>query len=349
MRKNISLVQAGNEYLGHLEARGTEPGTLNNIAITLRQFRTDVCGAEGDILLTNITPKHADKWRTAHAWAPSTANRKLSEVRSMFKWCRARGYMGDIDPFVGWKNERVPDQQRLRIPLTDWDALLDSAPHPLERAILACGLFLMCRASELSPIQLKHLDLDNNEVEVYRKKTKRWDTLPICAELEVELRRWLTWYSERAPHALDGDCYLLPNRVRNHTLRDPRTGRLMRLDPEAPLNPREQATLLHRHVKLALRNAGYETLQQGGHTLRRSAARALYDELVEERGYDGALRRVQTMLDHKSSQTTELYLGLDVDKVTRNKSLRGKPMFASRVGADRSNVVALTRRDGTDG
>ena len=99
----------------------------------------------------------------------------------------------------------------------------------------------------------------------------------------------------------------------------------------------------------ALRAHGYDIAGEGGHTLRRSAARALYDELVEERGYDGALRRVQTMLDHKHSMTTELYLGLDVDKVARNKALRGKPMFTRRQVGTAGNVIPLTRRDGTDG
>jgi site-specific recombinase XerD len=253
MRKKVGLLEAGNEYLGHLEARAFDPETVRNRTITLKQLRQDIAG-EGDILLENITSKHVDRWRAAHPWAPTTANRKVAEVRSFFDWCRARGHMNaNQDPFLGWRNERVPQASRLRIPVDSWDDMLDAAPHPLERAILACGLFLMARSSELATIQMKHLDLDASEVEVYRHKVRRYDT------------------------------------------------------------------------------------------------RALYDELVEERGYDGALRRVQTMLDHKHSMTTELYLGLDVDKVARNKALRGKPMFTRRQVGTGGNVVPFTRRDGTDG
>ena len=346
MRKKISLNEAGNEYLGHLEARAFDKDTVRNRIITLKQLREALAG-EGDILLENITPKHVDRWRAAHPWAPTTSNRKVAEVRAFFQWCRARGYMSpNHDPFYGWRNEKIPQASRLRIPVEEWDRVFDAAPHPLERAILACGLFLMARGSELSTIQMKHLDLDNNEVEVYRHKVRRWDTLPICTELEGELRRWLTWYSERC--AITPESYLLPNRVRNHTIRDPKTGRLVRLDPDAPLDPSQPVQKVHRHVQMTLRALGYDLTHEGGHTLRRSAARALYDDLVEERGYDGALRRVQTMLDHKHSQTTELYLGLDVDKVARNKALRGKPMFTRRqvIGG---NVIPLTRRDGTDG
>lgn len=347
MRKKVGLNEAGNEYLGHLEARAFDPETVRNRTITLKQLRQDIAG-EGDILLENITSKHVDRWRAAHPWAPTTANRKVAEVRAFFDWCRARGYMNvNQDPFLGWRNEKVPQASRLRIPVDAWDDVLDAAPHPLERAILACGLFLMARSSELSTIQIKHLDLDASEVEVYRHKVRRYDTLPICSELDAELRRWLTWYSERC--SITPDSYLLPNRVRGHTIRDPKTGRLVRLDSDAPIDPSQPIQRPHRHVQMALRAKGYDIAGEGGHTLRRSAARALYDELVEERGYDGALRRVQTMLDHKHSMTTELYLGLDVDKVARNKALRGKPMFTRRQVGTGGNVVPFTRRDGTDG
>ena len=342
MRRKLTLNEAGNEYLEHLEARAMDADTMRNRRITLTQVRDAI----GDVYLENITPRMMDTWRASHVWAPGTANRKLAEVRAFYAWCRARGYMRpEHDPLLGFRNERVPKQQRLRIPQEEWDRILDAAPHPLERALVACGLFLMARGSELATIKLKDLDLEDSEVTVYRHKVKRYDTLPICSELDAELRRWLTWYSERCNPT--PDAYLLPNRVRGHTLRDPRTGRLVRVSADAPINPYEPIKRPHRHVQMVLKPLGYDLAGEGGHTLRRSAARALFEELAED-GYDGALRRVQSMLDHNSSLTTEVYLGLDLDKQTRNKSLRGKPMFRRSV-APAGNVVPLNRRDGTDG
>lgn len=337
MRRNISLNEAGNEYLAHLTARRSAAGTVENRRITLAQFREVV----GDINLNSITAAHIDRWRTRHTWQATTMNRKLSELRHFFTWARARGYMSAaLDPMNGHRTEKVPTKDRLRIPVTEWGALLDAAPHPLERVLVACGLYLMARVSELQGIHLRDLDLEAGEVTVWRPKIKRHDTLPICAELDAELRRWLAWYTATAQPG--PEAFLIPNRERSQTVRDPRTGRLVRLANDALVNPNAPMQRPHRHVKWVLDRAGYGTHSQGGHTLRRSGARAYFDELVDL-GYDGALRRVQSMLDHSSGQMTEVYLGLALDKEARNKSLKGKPMFRRSVEPG-ANVVHLDSR-----
>ena len=43
--------------------------------------------------------------------------------------------------------------------------------------------------------------------------------------------------------------------------------------------------------------------------------------------HDGALRRVSSMLGHKSVTTTELYLDVDMARQDRNRLLRGQRMF----------------------
>ena len=70
--------------------------------------------------------------------------------------------------------------------------------------------------------------------------------------------------------------------------------------------------------------------------MRRSGARALFDQLVQD-GYDGAIRTVQAMLHHTSVTTTEVYLGIHLDKKRRDEAIRGKVMFP--VSAE--NVVEL--------
>ena len=320
-RRRTNLSIASSEYLAHLVARQTAPDTIRNRSITLAQL----LAVTGDIALDDITVTHIDQWRAAHPWQSSTANRKLGELRAFFDWCRARGHLTAFsDPTFGRRGERVPVRDRQRVPVDQWERLLDAAPHPLERALVACGLYLMARTSELQTILLRHVDLEGGTIEVYRHKVQRPDTLPICAELDLELRRWLTWYTERV--APTPEMYLLPNRTRAHTLRDPRTGRLDRLDPGASIDPWVPISRPHRKVQSVLALAGYPVEKEGGHTLRRSAARAYYDELCTN-GYDGALRRVQSMLDHSNTIVTEGYLGLALDKEARNKALCGQPMF----------------------
>jgi len=343
MRSTTTLLTGVTEYLQHLQVRHAAPDTVRNRGITLRQLAE----VTGDVRLDDITVIHIDRWRAAHAWQSSTANRKLGELKAFFTWARARGHLTHrVDPTSGRRGERVPARDRQRIPVEEWPRLLDASPHPLERVLVACGLYLMARSSELQTIQLRHLDLPAGTVEVYRHKVQRPDTLPICAELDVELRTWLTWYASRV--RLERDMFLLPNRVKHHTIRDPRTGRLAHLDNQAPINPYEPLSRPHRNVQMVLLRAGYSIDQEGGHTLRRSAARAYYDELCAD-GYDGALRRVQSMLDHSNTIVTEGYLGLALDKEARNKALKGQPMF-SRHATCAAEVVSLDeRRDRPEG
>lgn len=75
------------------------------------------------------------------------------------------------------------------------------------------------------------------------------------------------------------------------------------------------------------------------HTLRRSAARALFDRLATE-GYDGALRLVQAMLHHAQSSTTEHYLGLTLDKKRRDDIIRGESMYPAWTAASKIRKVS---------
>ena len=86
---------------------------------------------------------------------------------------------------------------------------------------------------------------------------------------------------------------------------------------------------LSKIIKQGLIEDGYYVPFEGGHTLRRSGATALYDQLTFM-GHDRAIRICQAMLGHSSVQTTEIYLRLDLDRKVRNDLLAGKPMFPDR-------------------
>ena len=102
----------------------------------------------------------------------------------------------DFDPLFGWRNERVPEQDRLRLPVDQFYPLLSAASHPRDRAALALGLFTFVRGSELQAMRVNDLDLGNLTLDVYRKKTRQYDTMPACEELRDEMVRWLNWYRQ---------------------------------------------------------------------------------------------------------------------------------------------------------
>jgi hypothetical protein len=267
-------------------------------------------------------------------------NVALSTFTLFLKFCRGRGFMdGNLDPLVGWRRAKVPETERIRIPVQKWPELFEATITPLERIVLASGLYLFLRVSEQQCIQLKHLHLDQPKpmVDIWRPKTKTWDSMPVTSELEPFIREQLTWMSGTMGHQLTKDSFLIPYRLK----RFDRSEDNSRWVPETQwIDPSRPFTHGHRVVQNILDRVGFRSIKgEGGHTLRRSGARAYFDALAEN-GYDGALRRVQSMLGHTSSIHTETYLGLDVDRATRNEDLAGKPMFP---GMDLANVSRIRR------
>ena len=339
MTIKIRLSQALEEYKAHMEARGMAHGTIRGRVSLLGMVKTDI----GDIYTENIDGRHIDQVFAAHAWGPKTRNVKLSQMRHFFRWCQSRRYMDrHEDPLAGWRNLIVPNEPRTRIPVEEWPRLFDACLHPTEEIALATGLFLFLRGSEQQHIQMKHINLDAGEIEIFRQKTRQWDTMPISTELDFYLRKYLIWYAEQT--TIHPDHYLHAPRVLTSQERDPVTNRIV--PGTGTIDPTRSITKPHITIQRILKRAGYETAKEGEHTLRRSGARAYFDHLAES-GYDGALRRCQAMLGHSTSLITENYLGLDLDRRQRNEDIAGHRMFPNLITADiepdAPNVVSINR------
>lgn len=302
--KRIKLSEARDEYSRHSKARGLEVSTITNQRTAINQLIKVL----GDVQLGRVCHNDLDVVFSSHDWAPRTRNNRVGQYKAFFRWARSRGYT-DGDPLFGWRLIRVPDQERTRVPVAEWPKLFAVCDHPQERIVLALGLYLFLRTSEMSALQLRHVNLQESLIEIWRPKTKQRDTMPISSELDAHLRQWMTYLAEQGFSAPDN--FLVGARRRQD---------FSEVDATKPFSH------AHRTVQRILVKAGYPTRQEGGHTLRRSGARAYFDELVSD-GYDGALRRVQSMLGHSHSIMTEVYLGLDLDRQQRNQDLAGKPMF----------------------
>lgn len=331
MAERPSLTVASKAYADFQRARGMAEGTVRGRTSAVKLAVSVI----GDIQVESVTPRHMERVFQHYPWTAQTANTKLSIYKAFFGWCRARGFVSrDHDPLLGWRAQRVPDKQRTRIPVQSWPALFNACEGPHERLVLATGLYLFLRVSEMASLQVRHVDLQNALIEVWRPKTQERDVMPIAAELEPHLREHLRWMSERGFN--EPEHYLLPRFTKSY---EQVNGRFA--PGVSGLDPSKPATHLHRFVQRPAERAGLSLQHgEGGHALRRSGARAYFDALLED-GYDGALRRVQTMLGHKNSLMTEVYLGLDLDRQTRNSDLAGKPMFPAL-----AEVVQLRRADG---
>lgn len=312
------LSEAVDEYYAHLVGRGKGGGT----AVNRRNTVCQLIQSAGDVQTAKVEARHIDKLLAAHPnWVAGTRNNRIYDLGVFFKWCRYRKYMArDADPCFEFEKQRYVVPPKLRIPVSEWSRLFDACATQLETITIATGLFLFLRGSEQQRIQLKHIHLGSDEIDIFRRKTTDYDTMPIPLELAPYLRNHLTFMAERGYS--DGEHFLIYAK----SLPSVRKGHQGFVTGTASINPAKGQGRPYQVVQAVLGRAGYPTFREGEHTLRRSAARAYFDSLSED-GYDRAMRRVMAMLGHKSSRSTEVYLGLEHERHTRNRELRGKPMF----------------------
>lgn len=323
MAKNVRLSEAVAEYLDHLKARGLEPLTIKNHHQPLRR----AIRLWGDIYVSSIKPGHIDQLMSTTTWSARTRNGYLSNMRSgFFPWCRRNNFIPkDYDPTEGWRPSKVPSKDKTWMPVEEFPALLDAAPSPRDRVLLAVGLFTMCRGSEVTSIKVRDVDFDRDTLFIYRQKTKEEDVLPMPIELRDELLRWMRIYEDKCG-PLQPDWYLVPGQGKHPMAHDHTIGKLVSTGEPAPLKPTLRIGRPYMAVKRTLRIMGLDDHRAGVHLLRRSSARAYYDLLVAN-GHDHALMRVGAILGHKDTKTTQIYLGLSIERQQRNAMLAGKTMF----------------------
>lgn len=332
MSRSMPLSEAITEYELHLQARGLEPRSIKNSIQPL----TRALAEWGNIQTGSISGGHIDRLFRRARWAPSTRNLYLGSLRGFFTWCRREGHIArDFDPTDGWRSIRVAKHERLRIPPTEFRALLDGCHHPRDRMVCALGIYTFMRGGEIATLTIADLNLDEYALTIYRHKTKEQDTLPVCAELAEEAERYLDWYrADQRKDMLPHHWLLVPAKGPQPTYQDKVTHRIaVDMDALPPLRPERQMTHPYRTVQRALARLGYDTKGEGEHTLRRSGARALFDTLRDQ-GYDGALMRVSSMLGHKDSKVTQHYLGIGLERTQRNEMLAGKRMFGDSMSVE---------------
>lgn len=315
----VSLSEAMQEYERHLLARRL---AVNTIETRLRPLRAGIA-LWGDLQVRSIHARHIDVLFAHHQWQASTTNLYLGGFRLFWSWLRAQRHVTpDTDPTQGWRNLRVQQKERLRIPATKFAELLDACDHPTQRMVVALGLFTFLRGSEVASLRVADVqDLHGPAplLHIWRHKTKQEDVLPICTELQVEMARYLRWYAATIG-VPQPQWMLIPRRQYDG------------LQKRDRFHVDKQYAHVYRLAQRALDRMGYATLGEGGHTLRRSGARAMADELRSQ-GFDGALLRVASMLGHADVKVTQLYIGWQLERQQRNESLAGKAMFPSLVDA----------------
>ena len=307
---------------------------------SLRQFLSVV----GNIQTKSLEPRHAEKfqsWLLTTGKKPNTVNGRMSQLSAFAKWLTAHRLVSTN--FCGTvRTIPVPKRPRLRIPATEFSRLLDTASRPDRRMVIALGLFLFLRSGEIRTLRVGDVDLDAGVVHVtVHKGRSQVDEMPICYELDQELRQWFIAYAHDIGRPLRASDILVPAHVK-------RPGWAPLADT-GKYQPERMMLRPYDHVRGTLAEAGYpihdETGKKNGegvHTLRRSGARAMYDAMIDGRlgdaaARDDALRQVMTTLHHSSVTITEHYIGLERDRGRRDETLRGMRFLPQQ----EANVISL--------
>lgn len=308
------------------------PNTLKQQRTSMKRFLL----VTGNVYTHMLSDHHVTRFfeDLAKTKSPNSMRNDHTFLEGFFEWARRTKRMSlDNDPMYGRKAPKKRHRERSRIHVSKFPALLDAAGKrsPRDRAMIALLLYTLGRDQEIATIRMKDVDLEGGYLKVVVHKSKTEDRIPICSELDYELRQWLTAYTLDVGH-LEPHYFLVPTRMTMRE-RDEATNRIV-AHHHVSYKPEAKIPALARYVTPVLADIGFpvvgmdgKSLGEGAHTIRRSGARALFDRLAEQ-GYDRALRIVQSMLHHTSVSITEQYLGITADRRSRDEILRGQPMYA---------------------
>lgn len=351
MATHKRVTEAVEEYIQFRRHRVART-TWENEAFVFRRFAAYL----GDMQLRNVTADHISAWfygeqgllsehftrdrLRRRGIQPSTANYYRTRLAGLFRYLTARGHLR-VDLLVDVPALPVVTRRRQQPPPRALLGLLGQAADARDRAYLATAINTACRASEIVRLRVGDVDLVQGWLALRVEKTHEEDLAPITSDLDRELRAWLTAYSAHLGRDLRDEDYLIPASSGSVYEKGVADDPLRRVRTQARWHPDRAATHTERIVQSALRSMGLPTLHEGTHTIRRAVARAFFDSMDGEVGYDAALRTVSALLHHKSSATTEKYLGLTSERRRRDERLRGQPFLSSML--DDTNVLPMRR------
>lgn len=337
MPTKVRLDEAITKYKRFRKAEGLSQSALTQDAITLQALMKTI---GGNLYMENVTNDHVvDTMITiGQTCSARTRANHFYNLQNFFKFCATSGKCMSRwhDPMEGMKVPKYVVEERRRLPVQAFPVVLDAARNRRDRILFAAALYLLSRSNELVNIRVGDLNLSDGRIRVKVSKRRSrtqpgTDLMPITKEFDRELREWLKIYQDHMGY-LDPTWYLFPalstpvysgERYGVPFVQGFRSGRAQYLRPDRFM----QQT--HKFAQRALRDMNWLAAGETGegmHTFRRAGARARFDAL-RGIGYDGALRQVQALLHHVSSEMTEHYIGLNLDKLERDEALIGQDMY----------------------
>lgn len=282
------------EFLRHLALeKGASAHTVKSYREDLTQAVERLTESFGTGLkIGQVTPRHLRTWLAwmqEQGYSRSTIGRRLSAIRSWFRYLRLREKV-DSNPADGLKGPRKERRLPRFLTRAEMDTLLE-ADHgekklaPRDQALWEVAYSAGVRVSELVGLNLDDLDADQG-VAVVRGKGKR-ERLVLLGPMAMEaVGRWME-VRATLPKSKEQTALFLNRRGARLTSRS-----------------------VHRLLRQHARGSGLKE-DVSPHALRHTFATHLLDA-----GAD--IRSVQELLGHRSLSTTQIYTHVTTQKLQEN-------------------------------
>lgn len=311
------------EYLGYMEAiLGRSPLTVKEYRYDLTMFfrfmrlhRKEIAkDVEFDqIPIHSIQAEYLKSitltdfyaflsWLTRERQASAqTRARKVSSLRSFFKWAANKRQIIDYDPASELESPKIPKKQPQYLSLEESKRLLNRVNSEEDefasRNYCILTLFLNCglRLAELNSIDVDDIDLEAKTMRVVGKGNKE-RTIYLNQACISAIEAYLPERPKNAPE----QKALFISRQGNRLAR----------------------TSIQRMIHNYLKKAGIDPTKYSTHKLRHTAATLMYQ-------YGNVdIRMLQQILGHESVATTEIYT--HVDQRQLHKAVEANPLASER-------------------
>ncbi|WP_330241995.1 tyrosine-type recombinase/integrase [Streptomyces sp. NBC_00525] len=338
---DFTLHDAVHTYLDALRNEGAPHGTIKQYRSVLYRLTARYQGRQyGGIKTKDLAQFLYGPDGITTGKAASTGGAYRAALRSFFAYGHLMGWGPVVvvpQPVIRQRSGR-PQERPTRLAPTELHLMLQRCPDAAQgrvlRGMVAVAMNTALRLSDIVKIEIGHIDLAKGELAVWSQKTQRFNTWPITADLDRELRDYMTWYTATTGVTFaDAGRFLFPGWGTTRVV----GGFAATPEPSRHTSP----TWANVHIHRLFEACGIAVESgEAWHTIRRSVARIYFDTLREEVSYDHALRQVSVLLDHANSATTERYLGTRAEKEAVDRSLKGKRL----IPAPASGVIDMTRR-----
>ncbi|MET9729355.1 site-specific integrase [Streptomyces sp. NPDC006458] len=335
---------AATEFLALRARRSSSKTALYDFRSLLRRFAQRV----NDCQVASLVPDNLEDFFYGPGASLSltcqggTLRAHKGRLKQFLAFCHRKGWHAlTPEALLDGINPRgALNRNRYRMTRPELRRLLECATDPRDRALIAFVANTGVRISEALAMTVQDVSFSKVELHVHLPKTQEEVPLPMSADLEAELRVWLSAYTE-AVGQLEKEYRLFPAYRRGRFV-DGAGSRVRHFNPTARIsNPRMVLQPVADAAGLELEPG------DGWHTLRRSFGRIIYED-ARRHGHDDALRITQAALNHSKVETTERYLGLDIERQRYADMMRGKPFLTLGEGTA-GNIISLRDRRADNG